>query len=593
MHIALARNCWFLLLLVRLASPVAAAEKDVDQLARIQILADAGATELALKLLDEDQAKVVDPGKWARWERARMEMLAAAGRWQALLSRADALPVQLPATFLQWARTQEARAALQLNDGDRAVRLLRRLIWRYGRDADELAEWRRLLVRAYLSAALPQDATKTVRLYEQDYEPTDLEWRRLRARVLLANDRPQQARALLGNDAGGEARALYLLAALRSGAMTPAETARQAQGAAQAKNVPAAMQAELWAVAAAAWKAKGAHEQHLAALANAVAAGGSSGLVVADGPRLWRAFREYGHVLGNQRQLLTGDDHDWLQAAEKVAAEHPLQACALYSVLTETGSAAGRRAAHAKLAALLEAQPHGVALLRAMYLQKNGVARIADLPAPVCHRLADVALADSDFALASRLMGNLSEPPRGVDQWFWQLRRARILIMGGDYEAGADALEQLLAAKEPLSRERLDRLMQVLFDLQRVGAHKRALALFAQLPLAGQDVKLRREVLYWRADSHKALGQYARAAQLYLESAWLPGVKTADQWSQTAQYQAADALRQAGMTDDARRIYQRLLAITADPGRRAVLRSRLQQLSLSEGKLQPDAESSH
>ncbi len=593
MHIALARTCWILWLLVLLGSQVAAAAKDVDQLARIQTLADAGATELALKLIDENQAKIVDPGQWAHWERARMELLADAGRWQALLSRADALPAQVPATFLQWARAQEARAALHMNDGARAVRLLRRLIWSYGRDADELSEWRRLLVRAYLSTGLPQDATKTVLRYEQDYEPTDLEWRRLRARVLLANDRPQEARALLGTDANGEARALYLLAALRSAAMTPAETARQAQTAAQAKDVPNATQAELWAVAAAAWKAEGAHEQRLAALASAVAAGGSSGLVVADGPRLWRAFREYGQVLGNQRQLLTGDDHDWLQAAEKVAPKHPLQACALYSVLTETGSAAGRRTAHAKLAALLEALPHGIALLRAMYLQKNAMARIADLPAPVCHRLADVALADSDFALASRLMGNLSEPPQGVDQWFWQLRRARILIMGGDYEAGADALERLLAAKEPLSRERMDRLMQVLFDLQQVGAHKRALALFARLPLADQDIKLRREVLYWRADSLKALGQYARAAQLYLESAWLPGVKATDQWSQTAQYQAADALRQAGMTADARRIYQRLLAMTTDAGRRAVLRSRLQQLSLAEGQLQPDAESSH
>lgn len=593
MPTALARTCWTWLLLAVLAVPAAGAAQGGDQLARIQRLADAGATELALKLLDEGQAQVADPAQWARWERARVEFLVQAERWRELLSRTDALPAQLPSEFVQWARTQEAQAALALNDGARAVRILRRLIWTDGRQADELAEWRRMLVRAYLSAGLAQDAAKAVLRYEQDYEPTDLAWRRLRARVLLANDRPQEARALLGEDAGGEARALYLLAALRSAAMTPAQAARQAEAAAQKKNLPRAVQAELWAVAAVALAAEGAHEQRLAALANAVAAGGSSGLLVADGARLWQAFREYGRVLGNQRQLLTGDDRDWLQAAEQVAAKHPLQACALYSVVTETGSSAAQRTAHAKLAALLEAQPHGIALLRAMYLQKNGVAQVADLPAPVCHRLADVALADSDFALASRLMGNLSEPPQGVDQWFWQLRRARVLILGGDYDGGADALQRLLAGGEPLSRERLDRLMQVLFDLQRVGAHKRALQLFSQLPLADQDVELRREVLYWRADSHKALGQYAQAAQLYLESAWLPG-QTADQWSQTAQYQAADALRQAGMTHDARRIYNRLLAITADPGRRAVLRSRMQQLSLSEGQqTQADADARH
>lgn len=584
MQIVLARNFWILLSLALFAVPPLAAADDAGKLVRIQRLADAGATELALTLLDEGQQQIDSPVQWSEWERTRLELLAQGERWDALLGRVETLPEKLPPIFVQWAQVQQARAALASHDGPRALRIVRRLIWQHGHQADELPEWRRLLVRAYLSAGLAEDAATAVLRYEQDYEPTDVEWRRLRARVLLANDRPQEARALLGNDVGGNARALYLLAALRSAAMTPAEVARRAAAAAQDKATPRAMQAELWAVAAVAQAALGEHEQRLRALTGAVAAGGGSGLFAADGTQLWRAFREYGRVLGNQRQLLTGDDRDWLQAAEQVAGAHPLQAGALYAVLTETGSADGRRQAHARMAALLESQDQGVALLRAMYLQPNGVARLADLPAPVCHRLADVALADSDFALASRLMGNLSEPPKDVDQWFWQLRRARILIMGGAYDAGADALDQLLAPRTALSRERLDRLMQVLFDLQRVGAHQRALRLFERLPLPEQDLKLRREVLYWRADSHKALGEHAQAAQLYLESAWLPGVQSADQWSQTAQYQAADALVQAGMTEDARRIYQRLLDATGDPSRRAVLHSRLQQLSLAEGR---------
>lgn len=581
MQTVLTGTCRLLLLLVVFAAPAWAAD---PELARIERLASGGATELALKLLDEGQARITDTETWARWEQVRMELLANAERWQALLDRADNLPVKIPPAFSQWARSQQARAAIHLHEGQRAIGILRRLIWSAGKETDELPDWRRLLVRAYLDAGLPRDAATAVLRYEQDYGPTDSDWRRLRARVLLANDRPQEARALLGEDRAAEAQALYLLAAMRSGALTPAAAAKRAIAAAQDKATPRGSRAELWAMAAQAQAARGDYEEQIRALSNAVAAGGSSGLLPADGARLWQVLREYGRVLGNQRQLLTGDDQHWLGAAAAVADQHPLQAAALYAVLATTGSAAGRRTAHGRLAELLEAQPQGVALLQAMYIRRNPVADLSDLPAPVCHRLADVALSNSDFALASRLMGNLSEPPAGVDQWFWQLRRARILVLGGDYEGGADALQQLLKQNRDLSREQLDRLMQVLFDLQRVGAHQRALELFAKLPLPQDDLKLRREVLYWRADSRKALGQYAKAAQLYLESAWLPGAKEADQWSQTAQYQAADALAQAGMTNDARRIYDRLLAMTTDPGRRAVLHSRLQQLSLTEGQ---------
>lgn len=571
---------WLLLV----AASVSTSHGADDELARIERLATAGATELALKLVEQGQAQVQQPARWARWEQARMEMLLRAERWQALFDRAQQLPAGMPSQFLRWARAQQARAAMALGLGQAAVTILRRLIWSGDADSDRLADRRRALVQAYLSADLPADAATAAVRYEQDYAPSDPDWRRLRARVLLANDRPLEARQVLGGDAGIEAQALYLLAALRSAAIAPDEAVRQAQRLAKAEGTPRNVRAELWALIARAHDFKGEHEPQLRALAKAIAAGGASGVLAADGPQFWQALRSYGRSLGNRRQLLLGDDQDWLQAADALAADHPLQASALYAVLTDRAAGSNRAMAHRRLVALLEAEAEGAALLQAMYLVPDAPVRFQDLPTAVALRLADLALADSDFALASRLMSQVSEPPQGTDRWFWQLRRARILVLGGDYERGADALEQLLRDYDRrLSRDQLDRLMQVLFDLQRVGAHERTLALFALLPLPDRDLKLRREVLYWRADSHKALNQYVQAAQLYLESAWLPGADRADQWSQTAQYQAADALAQAGMTEDARRIYRRLLAFTNDPGRRAVLHSRLQQLSLSEG----------
>ena len=58
--------------------------------------------------------------------------------------------------------------------------------------------------------------------------------------------------------------------------------------------------------------------------------------------------------------------------------------------------------------------------------------------------------------------------------------------------------------------------------------------------------------------------------------------KAGDPWGQTARYQAADALAQAGMVRDARVLFQQLLKTTTDPGRRAMLNRQLQKLWLKQ-----------
>src|SRR5699024_10103843 len=88
----------------------------------------------------------------------------------------------------------------------------------------------------------------------------------------------------------------------------------------------------------------------------------------------------------------------------------------------------------------------------------------------------------------------------------------------------------------------------------------------------------RRELLYWRAESREGLEQYGAAAALYLRSALLADGRGADAWGQTARYQAAGMLAQAGLVGDARRIYRALLRVTQNENRRSTLRHRLRQL---------------
>jgi hypothetical protein len=93
-------------------------------------------------------------------------------------------------------------------------------------------------------------------------------------------------------------------------------------------------------------------------------------------------------------------------------------------------------------------------------------------------------------------------------------------------------------------------------------------------------IELRRELLFWMADSRKAQSKHTEAARFYLQSATLGDNNSMDPWAQTARYQAAKSLSEAGLTRDAAFIYKELLRITESPARRSVLRHELQQLRL-------------
>jgi tetratricopeptide (TPR) repeat protein len=223
-------------------------------------------------------------------------------------------------------------------------------------------------------------------------------------------------------------------------------------------------------------------------------------------------------------------------------------------------------------------------LLRKLFIDTRPFPTEAGIPDEVRYLLVDDALSKNDITLATRLMSGFETVPRGADPFEWGLRRARILVLGGRHAEGMEALNKLLQGDGRLDRAAWDRLLQVIFDLQTVGRHEDAIDLFKNILQRPLEPQLQREILYWQADSYKALNDHTRAAWLYLKSATLLDAQGLDPWGRTARFQAAEVLTAAGLPEDARRIYEGLLRVTREPERRAAIKYKLQELWLIEHK---------
>ncbi len=559
---------------------------DTTQLNELAQLARAGAPQLALSRMDAAQpAAAGDISGWMAWEQERLQILSGQGLYRQLIARVATAPEGVDAAFRRFALTLKADAQLQLAQNTAARATLRELLWQADEASrEERARWRQLVIRSYVQEDRSDDARQALLRYRQDFGEGSEQMRWLNAQVLLHSGNAVSAAKLVAGDNSPHGRLLHYAAQL---AATPerAPELEAAAAALAAKLEPSALQGALWGLAAAA--AAGADPrariQYLEkALSQRIDAQLIHGVLDYNADQLWDAYLSAGKRIGNEEQKLLGSDEDWYFPATQAIEKDPLRARILFSVLAVYGSNPQRRAlAHEYLVGLLDDLPNGRQLTHRLYLESTRFRRVDSLPAVIRYRLIDAALESGDLDTASRLMAGLSEPPTGGDRFEWDLRRARVALYTGQTRAGVELLKTMLDNDAYAWNDRqADRFLQVVFDLQTVAEHQRALDLFAALldkPLAAQR---RREILFWMADSLQALKQFPDAAYLYLKSATLNDVTAMDPWAQTARYRAAKALLDAGLLDDARRIYQLLLRATQDAGRKAVLQNELQRLHL-------------
>lgn len=567
-----------------------AADTTTGEHERVNVLIRGGATQLAQTLIDRYQSDFgsVNTDVWIEWERQRLVLYDAQHDWAGLTARVRNLPKGVPPEFARWARTEAAQAELNAGHTDSARRLLGELLWSGAGSGDDQAGWRQLVIRSYLLDDNVGDAVTALERYRADYGVDSPAWRTLEATVLLRANRPRDAYLKVGEVQTHEGRLLSLLAALRSNILAPKVVLERAEALAEETRNKPVVQQQVWLLAAEASQRAANPERRIFALERALTLArqfpAPERLFTTGADNLWSAYEQFAETVGNDAHLLVGQDRPWLARAEAYKRDDAMQARAFYAFLTTHAVEADNRAlATRRLTDSLVEDGRGE-VLRALYTTSQRNPKLAEVPEYVRYRLTDLALADYDIAFAAQLMQGLETPPNGEDPEMWALRRARVLIYAGQYADAVRLLTRILDKQDKVGDALSERYLQVLFDLQAAKRHGDAIDLLDRLMQQVDNPRTQREILFWIAESKVAEGEYQQAAELYLRSATYQNSNGGDMWGQTARYHAAEALGKAGLTQDARLVFQALLKHTEDAKQRAVIERSIQQLWLIEKK---------
>jgi hypothetical protein len=549
-----------------------------DRLERAETLIQRGAYDAALKLLEQAMPSSSDLEAWTAWERKRVRLLRAQESLDALVQGRRRWPANLPLDFQRWWLGQAAQTALAAGRPEAARAMLRELLWQ-GDEAslDEYSHWRRLVIKSYLLENRVDDAHVALVRYQQDHPLRHEPWQVLLAETLLRLGSPDAAHEALTSTQSPEAKRLKLLSALRAGTQTPASVfsgmaALRTGTAEYGMDSRALAQATLEATE----KLNDVEKETLAfewAL-NFPAAGRPAAPGSAE--RLWKNYERLAERVASRERLLVGSDPDWLTSAKKLSVSQPVLARALYAHLAAHGTTDGvARQAHENLAATLLKEG---ALYTAYALYVEVPVRTLDADAALAVRgaLIDRALEQYQTALAISVLDAtaVSSLPAALP---WQLRNARLALLQGNARLAEQRLLTAVENAPTLDDESTMCVLDLLAEFEALGASAPLLALLEVVETKVKNPTYLREIYFREGRELSRVRDHAGAAERYLQSANYQGIAN-DAFGINARTQAAESLVAAGRLADARTVYQSLLLETRDPGNRATIEKRLQQL---------------
>lgn len=293
----------------------------------VMSLARLGAPQLALSTAEHAQAAGPDRAQWFTWEVLRWDLLYQLKRWPDLLRHARKVPPDAPDAVRDYALWRGAQASAALHQDVEARESLARLLWQGGLDAGQTREARRLIIDTYFSQNRGEDAYLSILRYQQDFQPLSQAEIVNFVQGLTAHGKAVEAAAWLPQLRDG---ALDLFVRLRSGMVTPSMAIEQARGALKKSG-----EAGYWAVLAQAAVLLQDTAGHAEALENLLASQKESTPEVlrTNAERLRQSYNAHALAVGNQRQLLLGDDGSWLELAGQLEQEDSLAARALFAHL--------------------------------------------------------------------------------------------------------------------------------------------------------------------------------------------------------------------------------------------------------------------
>ena len=574
------------------------AATDAQSLAQLDELISLGLPALALRLIEQHQsASEAFSPPWYRYERKRISVLVIMQDWKQIIERTRQVVQNnprvglLPDQVQEWFLTQQSIALLSEDETEEALSVLRNLIWsdaQYDR-AVVFALWRRLVIRLYLRQGNIADAEDAMLRYNYDYRDTDYaltsDWSITRASVLIKAGQNAEVIALLEGKDDIVSRSLSMLAQLR---LYPERAQTILKANEERSKGKLISKAERWVYRYLEYEAAlntADDKKIISALESLFSLGKVKHylqeVVSVSADALWQRYLNKGIELGNHYRLLTGDDAAWYEKAMQLKSKDTLKTISLLAALAlQTENEQHRKVTHAELVSLLSKKKNSLDLISQLYVYSKSIQSLQWLPVATRVALIDHALDRKNITLAARLMQSIKAVPEKQDAFLWHLRKARVLILEGEYQQGEATLDKLFARLPELSPDKIDHILQVLFDLQSVQRHKAALRLFSRLQQQSLDFKVQRELFYWMAESSYALDQYANAALLYLKSAQTEAGHMNDQWGLSSRLKAAESLVKAALYDDANTVYKKLLKQTRNEARRAMIEQEMQQIYL-------------
>lgn len=290
-------------------------------------LARTGAPQLALTMAQHAQKTSPDRAHWLAWEAVQWELLHQLRHWPELLEHAGSVPPDAGDVMRRQALWWNVRAAVSLHHDDEARAGLAQMLWQAGLDAAQTREARQMVIETCFSQGRAEEAYLAILRFQQDFSPLSRDEAIVFAQGLAVNGKAKEALSLLPFLGEGP---LALLVRLRAGTVQTATANAQARA-----ELEKGGDVGYWAVLAQASMLQQDTAAHAGALEKLLAVQDErSPLLVGTTPaELWQGYSAYAMELGNQRQLLLGDDGAWNTLALQMELESPLASRALHAHL--------------------------------------------------------------------------------------------------------------------------------------------------------------------------------------------------------------------------------------------------------------------